>query len=123
MSETIKKAAVIFLTALSVAAAAFSAVPEQTAEPELYTGRGIRDVSLCYLAKLDPGDIFNAGDISALCEIPGIGEKTALRIISEREENGLYLFPEDILSVSGIGEKRLELYRSFMKINDREGRK
>ncbi len=120
MSETLKKAAVILLTALSVSATAVSAFRMKTAVPVLYTGSGNSGVILSAPPRLTPDDVFNVGSISDLCEIQGIGEVLAARIISERENNGFFIYPEDILSVNGIGEKKLEQYRSLMKLNNQE---
>ena len=70
--------------------------------------------------KISPGDVFNAGSIYDLCKIQGIGEVLAERIITEREENGFFIYPEDILSVNGIGDKKLEQYRPLMRMNSQE---
>jgi len=50
----------------------------------------------------------NTADQSEIESLPGIGPALAGRIIQYREENGPYRVPEDIKSVSGIGEKRYE---------------
>ena len=61
----------------------------------------------------DSGKInINTADSKALQEIPGIGPVTAEKIISYREQNGLFRSPEDIKNVSGIGEAL------FAKIKD-----
>ena len=49
----------------------------------------------------------NTADVETLMTLPGIGEKRARDIITEREENGPFRFPEDITRVSGIGEETL----------------
>ncbi|MGN0794705.1 MAG: ComEA family DNA-binding protein [Aristaeellaceae bacterium] len=51
--------------------------------------------------------LLNSGDLTALDDLPGIGEVTAGRIIETRERDGAFYFPEDLMTVSGIGEKRL----------------
>ena len=40
--------------------------------------------------------------------LPGVGEVIAQRIIEEREQNGPFYYPEDLMNVKGIGEKTLE---------------
>lgn len=50
----------------------------------------------------------NTADAARLQTLPGIGKVRAEQIIAEREENGPFRFPEDILRVSGIGEGTLE---------------
>ena len=49
----------------------------------------------------------NHGEIPELVELPGIGETLAQAIIDERESRGPFRYPEDLLSVRGIGEKKL----------------
>ena len=56
----------------------------------------------------------NTAQKEAFMVIPGIGEKTAEAIIAEREANGPFYFPEDLLAVKGIGEKKLAVMRPFL---------
>ncbi len=50
----------------------------------------------------------NTDDISELDKLDGIGEKMAQRIINYRKEHGNFEVIEDIMRVSGIGEKTFE---------------
>lgn len=55
----------------------------------------------------------NTADMAGLCELPGIGEGRAKAIIEYREKQGGFQKKEDIMQVSGIGEKmyaRMEEY-------------
>lgn len=54
----------------------------------------------------------NTADAELLCTLDGIGEVTAQRIIEYREENGEFGVIEDLMNISGIGEKK------FAKIRD-----
>ena len=47
----------------------------------------------------------NTADAAALDTLPGVGPSTAQRILDWRAENGRFTAVEDLLSVSGIGEK------------------
>lgn len=50
----------------------------------------------------------NTADSEELQAISGIGKELASRIINEREQNGAFVYPEDLLTVKGIGTKTLE---------------
>lgn len=54
----------------------------------------------------EPVDL-NTADEAELDTLPGIGEALAGRIIAYREENGPFRSVEELLEVSGIGEKKL----------------
>ena len=53
-----------------------------------------------------PVDV-NRDDAQALCALPGVGPVIAAAIVQERETNGPFDFPEDLLAVRGIGPKTL----------------
>lgn len=59
----------------------------------------------------------NEADLYELTELPGIGETLGQRIIDERETNGFFVYPEDLLSVRGIGEKTLEDIRDMLDMS------
>ncbi|MDM8270391.1 ComEA family DNA-binding protein [Thermophilibacter provencensis] len=48
----------------------------------------------------------NTADVATLDELPGVGESTARAIVEDREANGPFTAPEDLMRVSGIGEKK-----------------
>ncbi len=50
----------------------------------------------------------NAAGLEELMALPGIGEARARAIIEDREANGPYRFPEDLIRVKGIGEGVLD---------------
>lgn len=55
----------------------------------------------------------NTADIAGLCALPGVGEGRAKAIVEYREKQGGFRKKEDIMEVSGIGEKmyaRMEAY-------------
>lgn len=57
----------------------------------------------------------NNADQSALESLPGIGPALAGRIIDWRETNGRFQSVEDLLAVSGIGEKVLSGLRDLVR--------
>jgi competence protein ComEA len=56
----------------------------------------------------------NHATIAELESLPGIGPTLAKNIIEYREEYGLFLEPEDLLSVSGIGPSKLGQIRELI---------
>ncbi|MDO4837771.1 MAG: helix-hairpin-helix domain-containing protein [Clostridia bacterium] len=49
----------------------------------------------------------NTADAEDLQELPGVGETMAQNILDERDAHGSFYYPEDLLTVRGIGEKKL----------------
>jgi competence ComEA-like helix-hairpin-helix protein len=58
----------------------------------------------------------NDADVAALVTVPGIGEKTAKKIIEYRENIGPFTSGTDLLRIRGIGEKKLEKILPYVKI-------
>ena len=54
----------------------------------------------------------NSADAEALTLLTGVGPKLAEAIVAERERSGPFRYPEDMLAVKGIGEKKLEGFRA-----------
>jgi competence protein ComEA len=52
----------------------------------------------------------NTAGVPELAALPGIGEKTAARIVEYRQKNGPFKKIEELMNVQGIGEK------SFLKL-------
>ncbi|MBR6028078.1 MAG: helix-hairpin-helix domain-containing protein [Clostridia bacterium] len=106
------------LTALSLALTLSSALP--------LTGRTSPGLSLQGAGRpyeaaplsLPSGTIaVNTADLYELTELPGVGETIAQAIIDEREANGPFRMPEDLLSVKGIGIKKLEGFRDWLDMS------
>lgn len=58
----------------------------------------------------------NKATLTELCELPGVGESLAQRIIDYREENGEFRNIEDLKNVSGFGDKKYESLEEYIKV-------
>lgn len=58
----------------------------------------------------------NTADETQLQSLPGIGQVRAAAIVAEREENGPFRIPEDLIRVSGIGQGTLEEILDFITV-------
>ena len=62
----------------------------------------------------------NGADADELTRLPKIGETLAAMIVSEREKNGPFHYPEDLASVHGIGSGTVELLRGEIDLTEDE---
>ena len=58
----------------------------------------------------------NSADLYELTELYGVGETLAQAIIDEREAHGPFHYPEDLLAVRGIGQKKLAGFRDALDL-------
>jgi competence protein ComEA len=58
----------------------------------------------------------NTAGAEELQRLPGIGPSYAARIIQFRRENGPFTSPEQLMDVSGIGEKKYEKMKPFVRL-------
>lgn len=58
----------------------------------------------------------NSAGMQELMELPGVGEHTARAIYDNRAEFGPFASIDDLMRVSGIGEKKLEKIRPYVCI-------
>ncbi len=60
----------------------------------------------------------NTATAAQIATLPGIGEKTAQRIIEHREKNGGFKKVEELMNVKGIGEKSFLKLKSLITVGD-----
>ena len=77
---------------------------------DFYAGLGKKDIE--FAGKVD----INTSGIEELKSLPGIGEKTAKKIINKRNELGSFNSVEDLMLVPGIASKTLEKLLSNIRI-------
>lgn len=58
-----------------------------------------------------PLDINTMG-VADFVQVPGIGPKTAKRIVEYRQNNGGFMAPEELLNVEGIGKKKYQIIKT-----------
>ncbi len=58
----------------------------------------------------------NTGTQADLENLPGVGPATAQKIIEYRRENGGFTSIEELLAVKGIGPKKMEAMRKYLKL-------
>lgn len=64
-----------------------------------------------------PGRVnVNTAGEEELQTLPGIGPKRAADIVADREKNGPYRFPEDLLRVPGIGTETLAGLEEYIAV-------
>lgn len=59
-----------------------------------------------FMPDISPVNV-NTAAAEELAELPGVGDALARRMVDYRAEHGPFEKPEDLLGVSGIGEKKL----------------
>ncbi len=120
MSDRKRKTIGTVLMILSVTAAFAGVFPAGTHNISKFTGQHICPAELHRIPHISESDLTNSGSLSQLTGLPGIGEATARMILDERETNGGFVYPEDLMAVKGIGKKKMEAIRPLLLIETYE---
>lgn len=122
MSDGVRKSIVLILLILGLGVC-MTCIPGKS-NREIFMGQA--DPSREY-ASVNSIQLYNTGTIPAntndtedLTVLPGIGETIAAAWISEYQENGPFYYPEDLLCVRGIGEKKLESLMPLIDLSPAE---
>ncbi|MEA2666149.1 MAG: competence protein ComEA, partial [Candidatus Eremiobacteraeota bacterium] len=78
-------------------------------------GRGARRALRTDAPPLDSVDL-NGADAKTLQTLPGVGAALAERIVLFRAANGPFGSVDELLDVSGITERRLELISPYVEV-------
>lgn len=58
----------------------------------------------------------NIATADELTALPGVGPSTARAIVEDRQHNGKFTSPEDLMRVSGIGEKKFAKMKDYIRV-------
>lgn len=92
--------------------------PLPTPKPDGNATAAVRNPASASTAPVEAGGMvsLNSATQSQLETLPGIGPKTAQAILEYRKQNGPFANVDDIINVKGIGPKKLEKMRPFLRL-------
>lgn len=83
---------------------------------------GLVSVSSVNAAEVQKINI-NTATAEELAQLKGIGPSHAAKIVAYREKNGPFKLPEDLMQVSGIGQKTFEANQEAIIVQEPKAKK
>ncbi len=79
--------------------------------------RSARRYEAAWAVSMPQGNVrVNEADAATLTRLPGIGAGLAAAILDDRASRGPFAYPEDLLTVAGIGVKRLQAIWAWLSM-------
>ena len=108
---------VLFIMLAIVAIAALPAAAQQKSAPAASSPGAAKPAAV----PSAPVNL-NTATQAQLESLPGIGPKSAERILEYRQKNGSFKKIEDLMNVKGIGEKSFLKLKPFLTVTDKTDR-
>ena len=107
---------------LAAAAAAVCLIPAFTAEKGISDSFRTekREAAAARPAASEGTVLINEAEAEELLLLPGVGETLAQAILDERSLHGPFYYPEDLMSVRGIGPAKLEKMKPLLDFSEGE---
>ena len=84
-------------------------------------------VGLISVLRADSAEVqtinINTASVKELSRLKGIGPSHAAKIVAYREKNGPFKMPEDLVQVSGIGQKPFEANQEVIIVEEPKPKK
>ena len=105
----------MFLRRLSLLVVVVGLMAFMVSSPVHAKSKGVKAATSAATKVSNPLNL-NTATAKELQVLPGIGPKIAERIVKYREKNGPFSSVDDLTKVKGIGQKKLEKIRPFLKV-------
>lgn len=108
----------ILLLLISFAVLFTGLFPVKSKDSFSFQGKKNEKYLLPQIRHLSNREPVNSGNPEMIRKYSGIGETIANLVILERETNGPFFYPEDLIAVSGIGLKKLSGFRNQLLLEE-----